>query len=115
MLLHYHLLNMCLAELAKLRHHTLLKIRLEILIIQLKRLLLDEDVAASLVNNADTKDWFVALHDRFCRLGQAQETRAIDELIESVVELRGRVEREAGLVALPAAPGPSGGRGKDQG
>ncbi|GFO69047.1 hypothetical protein GMLC_26260 [Geomonas limicola] len=100
MLLHYHLLNMCLAELAKLRHHGLHKIRLEIVIIQLKRLLLDEDVAASLISNAESEDWFLALYGAFSRLGKAPELgQAIDDLIESVARLRSLVERQPGIAA----------------
>jgi len=116
MLLHYHLLNVCLAELAKLRHHDLLKIRLEIVVIQLKRLLLDERVAACLGGNADSEEWFLALHDGFLRLGQSPEIgQGIDELIASVAELRSRVEQAAGLVALPALTDPRAGQGKSPG
>jgi hypothetical protein len=65
MLKQYLILNMCLSELRQLNQPTAERLKLEILIIQIKRLLLEEEIEARVDGDAANEKFFLDLHDKF--------------------------------------------------
>jgi hypothetical protein len=65
MLEQYHVVNKCLLELQKSNLPTTVKLKLEVQLYHLKRVLLLEEVAAVVKSDADNKREFMEMYDAF--------------------------------------------------
>jgi hypothetical protein len=94
MLIQYQILNMCLFQLHRSRLSTVSKLKLEVQLYHLKRLLLMDEVAAIVKDNASSEKEFMSLYEGFKNLLTDDSTATdIEGLLVKQSELNQAISR----------------------
>jgi hypothetical protein len=89
MLKQYLILNMCLSELRKLQRPNVERFKLEILIIQIKRLLLEDEIEARIKDDAVNEGSFIELHAKLKNThGSDFDSMNMEDLIHSADKVK---------------------------